>query len=87
MQILLHRKFKKEYKGLPRHIKVLAENKINIFKKNPFDPRLKTHRLKGKLSWLWSFYVDRNRYRIAFEILNENIVRFYTVGTHDDVYE
>ena len=86
MQILLHRKFKKEYKRLPKHIKILAEKKIKIFMTNPFDTRLKTHRLQGKLRYLWSFYIDRNQYRIAFEILDENIVRFYTAGTHDDVY-
>ena len=83
MQILLHPEFKKEFKKLPKHIKVLAEEKIKIFQKNPFDSKLKTHRLKGSLSYLWSFYVDGKKYRIAFEILDENIVRFYTVGTHD----
>lgn len=87
MEIILHRKFKKEYKSLPKHIKIMAEEKIKIFQNNPFDSRLKTHRLQGKLSHLWSFYIDRNQYRIVFEILDENIVRFYTVGTHDNVYK
>lgn len=87
MKILLHPKFKKEFDKLPKHIKVLAHKKIAIFIKNPFDVRLKTHHLRGKLSYLWSFCIDRNQYRIVFEILNEDIVRFYTVGTHDDVYK
>lgn len=87
MKILLHPKFEKEFKKLPAPIRIIVRKKIEIFTKNPFDPRLKTHRLHGRLSYLWSFYIDRSKYRIAFEILDENIVRFYTVGTHDDIYE
>ena len=83
MKILVHSKFVKEFEKLPEDIKKLARKKIDIFTKTPFDPRLKTHRLHGRLNWLWSFYIDRNKYRIEFEILDKNIVRFYHIGTHD----
>jgi addiction module RelE/StbE family toxin len=83
MEILLHSKFKKEYKKLPKYIKLLAEEKIKIFQKNPFDSRLKTHRLHGKLSYLYAFYIDRKKYRIEFQILEDDIIRFYHIGTHD----
>jgi mRNA-degrading endonuclease RelE of RelBE toxin-antitoxin system len=83
MEILLHPKFKKEYRKLPKHIKMLAEEKISIFRKNAFDVRLKTHRLHGKLRYLHAFYIDRKKYRIEFEILEDDIVRLYHIGTHD----
>ncbi|MFN4213032.1 MAG: type II toxin-antitoxin system YafQ family toxin [Microgenomates group bacterium] len=53
-----------------------------IFRKNPFAPQLKTHRLEGKLKDFWSFSIDYH-YVILFEFINKNIVWFHSVGTHD----
>jgi len=50
MQIFYSTKFEKEYKKLPLHLKILSEEKEKIFRKNPRDPRLNIHKLKGKLS-------------------------------------
>ena len=83
MKILLHPQFVKEFGKLPEHIKILARKKINIFIKNPFDSRLKTHQLHGRLNYLHAFYIDRKKYRLSFEILDKNVVRFYHIGTHD----
>ena len=85
MRILIHSKFKKEYKRLPKQIKELTDKKIVFFFKDPFDSRLKVHRLHGKMDYLWSFSVDR-KYRLIYEILDEKTFRFYTIGTHNDVY-
>lgn len=49
MNIYYSTKFAKEYKRLPLPIKVIAEKKESFFRKNPFDTRLKTHKLTGKL--------------------------------------
>jgi mRNA-degrading endonuclease YafQ of YafQ-DinJ toxin-antitoxin module len=32
--------------------------RVELFKSNPFDPKLKTHRLSGKLKDLWSFSIE-----------------------------
>jgi len=32
--------------------------KIELFKDDPFDPQLKTHKLSGKLKDLWSFTLE-----------------------------
>ncbi|MDD4027159.1 MAG: type II toxin-antitoxin system mRNA interferase toxin, RelE/StbE family [Candidatus Shapirobacteria bacterium] len=74
-------KFYKEYKRLSSEVKKKAEKQENIFRQNPFDPRLKTHRLTGKLQNLWSFSVDYKT-RIIFEFASENLVWFHNVGSH-----
>lgn len=82
MKIFYLPKFRREYKKLPGKIKDLAEEREMIFRHNPFDPRLKTHKLSGPLKDFWSFYLDY-RYRIIFDFIDENTVRFYSVGDHD----
>lgn len=81
MKIYYSSKFAKEYKRLPKRIKLLAEKKEKSFRKDPFDPQLKTHKLTGRLKEFWSFSIDYN-YRIIFEFRNKNTVWFHSVGTH-----
>lgn len=75
-------KFYKEYKRLSAEIKKQAEKQETIFRQNPFDPRLKTHRLIGNLKNFWSFSIDYKT-RIIFEFESENTVWFHSVGSHD----
>lgn len=75
-------KFAREYKKLPDHVKMLAERAELIFRKNPFNPSLKTHKLSGRLKWFWSFSVGY-KYRIIFEITNDESICFHAIGTHD----
>ncbi|MEK7514111.1 MAG: type II toxin-antitoxin system mRNA interferase toxin, RelE/StbE family [Patescibacteria group bacterium] len=81
MKLYYSGKFAKEYKKLPGKIKRQAEKKEKIFRENPFDPRLKTHKLTGKLQEFWSFSVDY-QHRIIFEFKSEKIIWFHSVGTH-----
>ena len=85
MKIVYSPRFAKNYKNLPIRIKLLAEKREKIFRNNPYDPRLKTHRLTGKLSGFWSFSVDYKT-RIIFEIRSENEIWFLAIGSHNQVY-
>jgi mRNA interferase YafQ len=83
MEIIYSSKFAREYKKLPKDVKALAEEQEIIFRKDPLDPRLKTHKLKGKFDWFLSFSIGY-KYRIIFEFAkNRKTVYFYTVGDHD----
>ena len=82
LTILYLPKFVRLYQRLPKEIQKLAEKKEIIFRQNPFDSRLKTHKLHGLLKGFWSFYINFE-YRIIFEFVDENTVRFYSVGKHD----
>lgn len=52
-----------------------------IFRKDCVDPRLKTHKLKGKYSEYWSFSVTY-QHRIIFQFLTDDMVYFIDVGDH-----
>ncbi len=86
MEIIYSPKFVREYKKLPIKIKDIAEEQEIIFRKDPFDPKLKTHKLKGKLNGFLSFSIGY-KYRIIFEFSKDkNKIYFHAVGDHD-IYE
>jgi mRNA-degrading endonuclease YafQ of YafQ-DinJ toxin-antitoxin module len=64
MEIFYSSKFLREYKKLSIDIKRSAEKTEKIFRQNPYDPRLKTHKLTGPLNDFWAFSVTHS-YRIG----------------------
>jgi mRNA-degrading endonuclease RelE of RelBE toxin-antitoxin system len=80
-EILFSRGFKKDLSEMPADIQTLAEEKMTIFTDNPFDPRLKTHKLHGKDGDKRAFSVN-HYYRIKFTFLSGRRVIFIAIGTH-----
>jgi mRNA-degrading endonuclease YafQ of YafQ-DinJ toxin-antitoxin module len=60
---------------------------VEIFIADPFDSRLKTHKLSGKLKDLWSFSIEYDA-RVLFYFTKEKPKRavFIDIGSHDEVY-
>ena len=81
MRIVYSPRFARRYKKLPRSVKLAAEHNEQLFRKNPFDASLNTHKLKGRLRGFWSFSIGRE-YRIVFEFAEGNTVYFHDVGNH-----
>lgn len=81
MKIFYSLKFAREYKKLPLRIKKIAELKECIFRENPTDAQLHTHKLKGRLKGYWALSVD-HQYRIIFEFAEQDVVWFYSMGDH-----
>lgn len=74
--------FRKNLKKFPKsQYKFLIERE-KIFRENPFDPRLKTHKLSGKLAKFYSFSVSYH-WRIIFHVEENNVVIFDNIGTHE----
>jgi len=79
--------FKKSYE---KHIKTNPilqrkfEEKLAVFVENIKDPRLRTHKLSGKLEDLWSFTIDYDC-RVIF-YFDEDVIILTDIGTHDEVY-
>ena len=82
MKISYASKFVRQLRKLPKELQRLAIRRENIFRQNPFDPRLKTHKLSGRLDGLYAFSVDYS-YRVIFRFLDRKTVRFYEIGDHD----
>jgi mRNA interferase YafQ len=68
-------------------------NTLNLLSSDPFNPQLKTHKLKGKLSGSLACSVNYE-IRIVFQIIKEKDdsgkieekILLEAVGYHDDVY-
>ncbi len=81
MEIFYSPQFERDYRRLPQETKERAKEKEKIFRKDPFDSRLKTHRLRGRFREFWALSIDY-RFRIILRFLGEKQVRFYAVGDH-----
>ncbi len=85
MRIVYTTKFAREYKKLPKKVRLAAEKIEPLFRENPFHPALDTHKLHGRLKDFWSFSIGF-RHRIVFEFGNTDTMYFHSVGNHD-VYQ
>ena len=59
--------------------------KLEIFKSDPFEQSLKTHKLSGKLKELWSFSIAYDA-RVLFYFTDEGNAVFVDIGSHEEVY-
>lgn len=74
-------KFIKSLNKLAVKERKLYLRKYEWLVKDVFDPRLKTHKLTGKLNGLWSFSIS-HQYRVIFEFVDERSILCHEVGTH-----
>ncbi|MBI2450442.1 MAG: type II toxin-antitoxin system mRNA interferase toxin, RelE/StbE family [Candidatus Nealsonbacteria bacterium] len=81
MRILYSPEFARRYKKLSIEVQKKTEDKEIVFRNNPFDSRLNTHKLHGNLSDFWAFSVDQ-RYRIIFAFAERGVAKFYAIGDH-----
>ncbi len=85
-----HTSFRKAYEKRIKH-NPIAQEKIkevlSILIENPFDNRLKTHKLHGILKGLYACTIDYDL-RLIFTIENEEIdsLILIDIGSHDEVY-
>jgi mRNA-degrading endonuclease YafQ of YafQ-DinJ toxin-antitoxin module len=82
MQIIYTAEFIRLFKKLSIKDKEEAVRKELTFKKNPFDTKLKIHKLHGKLKDCHAFSISYSS-RIIIEFGKNDIVYFHSIGTHD----
>lgn len=87
MKVAFSSSFQRAFKKLVKGRKSVEEAfwaKVELFTEDPFDPRLKTHKLSGHLRQLWSFSVTYD-VRVVF-LIDERRALFVDIGDHDSVY-
>ena len=84
-EVIYTARFLRQYRRLTPALQTEAKEKVTIFKKNPHDPLLKTHKLHGRLKGYWSFSVNY-KYRIIFEYDDKSTAALLKIGDHD-IYE
>lgn len=85
-RLVIHSKraYKKKIKGDP-NLEILFKEKLVTFVNDPFNTSLRTHKLSGKLSDVWSFSLTF-KIRITFYFVEQDKVVFESIGSHDEVY-
>ncbi len=68
-------------KTLGKESFITVAEREKMFRSNCFDPRLKTHKLKGKFKNYWSFSITYS-HRILFGFLDAHSVAFIDIGDH-----
>ena len=66
----------------------ILEATLLLLSGDAFDPRLKTHKLKGDLDGVWACSAGYDL-RILFELVQHEgaeAILLLTMGTHDEVY-
>jgi len=88
IEISFSTSFRKAFKRKVRGNPTLEERfweRVEIFENNPFDPRLRTHKLTGSMRDWWSFSIDYDL-RVLFVFVEPGRAVFGNIGTHDEVY-
>ena len=85
MKALFSKTFEKQYARLPQGIQKKTKERIRLFKKDPRNPLLRIHKLKGKKKPLKSMNITGD-YRALFIQKGKHLVIFYRVGTHSQLY-
>lgn len=75
-------RFTKDFKSLSREKQELASRREIYFRKDPFDSRLKTHKLFGALKGYWAFSLTYSD-RVLFRFIKKDETIFYKIGSHD----
>ena len=79
---------RKERKFFKKHTD-LVDKYVEVLKKlkaDPFEPSLKTHKLKGKMSEFYSCSVTHEYRLVCTFIIQNGIIVLVDIGSHDDVY-
>ncbi len=91
-QLVWSKTFLRAYKGAIRrypHLKTDIEPVLRLLVEDPFDPRLRTHKLKGQLEGTWACTIGYDM-RLIFEFVKgagkEDDILLIEIGTHEEVY-
>ena len=82
MKILYKPSFIRQYKKLIPELQEEVKDTIELLGIDPDTPKLKSHKLKGKLQGCWSCSINFS-YRIVFEYESSQSIVLLKVGNHD----
>ena len=93
MTLVFGSSFKRAFKNNVRRrpeLKPKIEAKLRLLAADPYNPILRTHKLKGKLAGAWACSVEYDC-RIVFSFQTNQQTRkeeilLIDIGTHDEVY-
>ena len=85
MKIRFHKNFEKQYKKLNEKEREKVQERLELFLKNPFDPQLNNHSLKGKYADYRSINISGDL-RAIYKFIDEDECIFVVVDNHSNLY-
>jgi addiction module RelE/StbE family toxin len=85
MKIRYTPKFKKQYKKLSVKLQNQFDERLQLFVKDPTNPVLRTHPLKGSYAGYWSMNINGDL-RALYLRKSDELVIFALIGTHSQLY-
>ena len=85
MEIYFGNHFVRNAKRLPEVQKRRLAQLLTLLARNPYDSKLHTKHLTGKLSGIYSFRVGRD-YRVLFQFLSPTEIQLVDVAHRKDIY-
>ena len=79
---------RKECKFFRKHLE-LVDKYSSVLKKlkvNPFEPSLKTHKLKGELSEFHACSLTHDYRIVCWFVIQDELIYLVDIGSHDEVY-
>lgn len=85
MRAQLHQRFKKRYRKLRVAERNRVKERLGLFVRDPFDPILNNHPLRGKYQGCRSTNIGGNL-RAIYKEIAVNTVFFVELGVHGELY-
>ena len=85
MKVSFHNRFNKSYKKCPVKIQKQFKKRLKLFLENPYNPLLENHALGGAWQDFRSINVTGD-YRALYYHLTDDIVEFFSIDTHSNLY-
>lgn len=86
IQVIIHKKFLKQFRKLPRSIQEAFQLRRDLFLENRTDSLLHVHELHGSLEGYKSFNVNAD-IRVVFKDIGGDTIMFTAIGSHSELYE
>ena len=88
MKIVFHKYFDKSYKRCSSKVQKRFKIRLKIFFENPYSPVLENHALHGEWKDFRSINITGD-YRALYHYLGQkkDIVEFFVIDTHNNLYE
>lgn len=84
MEITFNTAFKKQYEKSSKKIQKSFDQRLELFKRNPYSPILRNHQLRGVKEIVRSINITGD-WRALYREKNETIA-FFALGTHSQLY-
>jgi len=86
MNVRFHKNFIKSYRKLSAKLQSQTDERLVLFRNDPYDLVLNNHLLKGKYQGNRSINITGD-FRAIFKLLDADLAYFVEIGTHDKLYK